>query len=130
MKSYLATPLEMTVEKVYVTAIAGDLDADQLNDYMDAFADPEAYAVSHIGWGLQKRARWSTLGLYDREGTIGQDARAFAGNFLFSMGPNNEGGGTRTTACHIDIPMRNCTVRLDGREIVREGKVIYEDAAA
>jgi 2,5-dihydroxypyridine 5,6-dioxygenase len=52
------------------------------------------------------------------------DARAFAGNFLFSMGPNNEAGGSRVTACHIDIPMRNCTVMLDNREVVREGKVV------
>ena len=56
------------------------------------------------------------------------DARAFAGNFLFSMGPNNEAGGSRHTACHIDIPMRNCTVLLDNREVVREGKLL-EDAA-
>src|SRR3546814_20927071 len=97
MKSYLATPIEMTVEKGYVTSIAGDLDADQLNDYMDAFADPEAYAVSHIGWGLQKRARWSTLGLYGRDGSPGKDDRAFAGTFLSSMRTNNEGGGTRRT---------------------------------
>ena len=65
--------------------------------------DPEAYAISHIGWGLQPRAHWTTLGLYDREATIGMDARAYEGNFLFSLGPNNEAGGSRTT-CHIDIP--------------------------
>ncbi|UKJ77607.1 2,5-dihydroxypyridine 5,6-dioxygenase [Azospirillum brasilense] len=124
MKSYLTSQIEMTVEKGYVTAITGGLDADLLNDYMDAFADPEAYAISHIGWGTQKRARWSTLGLYDREQTLGMDARAFAGNFLFSLGPNNEAGGSRTTACHIDIPMRNCTVSLDGRAVVREGKLL------
>ena len=123
-KSYLSTPIEMRVENGYVTAITGDVDADLLNDYMEAFGDPEAYAISHIGWGLQKRARWSTLGLYDREQTLGMDARAFAGNFLFSLGPNNEAGGSRTTACHIDIPMRHCTVRLDGREVVRDGKLV------
>jgi 2,5-dihydroxypyridine 5,6-dioxygenase len=54
------------------------------------------------------------------------DARAFDGNFLFSLGPNNEGGGTRTTACHIDIPLRRCTVSLDGVDVVREGKTIEE----
>ncbi|MBP2299799.1 2,5-dihydroxypyridine 5,6-dioxygenase [Azospirillum picis] len=127
MKSYVTDRVEMTVEKGYVTSITGGIDADLLNDYMEVFADPEAYAVSHVGWGLQKRARWSTLGLYDREGTIGMDARAFAGNFLFSMGPNNEGGGSRTTACHIDIPMRNCTVRLDGREVVRAGQLLEQE---
>ena len=128
MKSYLNTCIEMTVDKGYVKSITGEVDADLLNDYMTSFDDKEAYAVSHIGWGQQRRARWSTLGLYDREETIGMDARAFAGNFLFSMGPNNEAGGSRHTACHIDIPMRNCTVLLDNREVVREGKLL-EDAA-
>jgi 2,5-dihydroxypyridine 5,6-dioxygenase len=123
-KSYLNTPIQMTVQNGYVSSISGDLDADLLNDYMKPFDDPEAYAVSHIGWGLQKRARWSTLGLYDRESTIGMDARAFEGNFLFSMGPNNEGGGNRTTACHIDIPMRGCSVFLDGTPVVLDGKVL------
>ncbi|MCY1293830.1 2,5-dihydroxypyridine 5,6-dioxygenase [compost metagenome] len=51
------------------------------------------------------------------------DARAFEGNFLFSLGPNNEAGGHRTTACHIDIPVRRCTVRLDGVDVVTAGKV-------
>ncbi|WP_207479980.1 2,5-dihydroxypyridine 5,6-dioxygenase [Arenibaculum pallidiluteum] len=129
-KSYLTTQIELTVEKGYVTAIRGDLDADLLRDYMESFDDPEAYAISHIGWGQQRRARWSTLSLYDREQTIGMDARAFAGNFLFSMGPNNEAGGSRTTACHIDIPMRNCTVRLDGREVVREGRLLERETVA
>jgi 2,5-dihydroxypyridine 5,6-dioxygenase len=91
---------------------------------MKTFNDPEGYAISHIGWGLQPRAHWSTLGLYSRENTIGMDARAFEGNFLFSLGPNNEAGGKRTTACHIDIPLRNCTVSLDGRAVVRDGKVL------
>ena len=121
MKSYVAAPVAMTVERGYVTAIDGELDAELLIDYMASFDDPEAYAISHIGWGLQKKARWSTLGLYDREATIGMDARAFEGNFLFSLGPNNEAGGSRTCACHIDIPMRHCTVRLDGVDVVTVG---------
>jgi 2,5-dihydroxypyridine 5,6-dioxygenase len=126
MKSYIREPIELTVEAGYVTRINGGLDADLLNDYMGTFQDPEAYAISHIGWGLQPRAHWSTLGLYGREGTIGMEARAFAGNFLFSLGPNTEAGGTRDTACHIDIPMRQCTVELDGKIMVREGKLVDE----
>jgi 2,5-dihydroxypyridine 5,6-dioxygenase len=95
-----------------------------LREYMESFDDPDVYAISHIGWGTQTRARWSTLGLYDREATIGMDARAFSGNFLFSTGPNNEAGGSRTTPCHIDIPMRNCSVQVGDLTIVKEGKVI------
>jgi 2,5-dihydroxypyridine 5,6-dioxygenase len=52
------------------------------------------------------------------------DARAFSGNFLFSLGPNSEAGGSRHTACHIDIPMRRCTVELDGVAVVRSGHVV------
>ena len=58
---------------------------------------------------------------------IGMDARAYEGNFLCSLGPNNEAGGSRTTACHIDIPVRNCTVMLDGRDVVRQGKVLDQE---
>ncbi|MFT4432567.1 2,5-dihydroxypyridine 5,6-dioxygenase [Caballeronia sp. 15715] len=122
-KRYVSEPIVLTVEKGYATKIEGGVDAALLRDYMETFNDPEGYAISHIGWGLQPRARWSTLGLYDREATIGMDARAFEGNFLFSLGPNNEGGGSRTTTCHIDIPLRNCTVRLDEEVVVVDGRV-------
>lgn len=124
MKSYVQEPVRVTVKDGFVTAIEGGVDAELLSEYMASFNDPEAYAMSHIGWGLQPRAHWSTLAMYDREATIGMDARAFEGNFLFSFGPNNEAGGSRDTACHIDIPLRRCTVSLDGEVMVRDGKVI------
>jgi 2,5-dihydroxypyridine 5,6-dioxygenase len=127
-KKYVADPIELTVKDGYAVEINGGLDAELLRDYMGSFNDPEAYAIAHIGWGLQRRARWSALGLYDREATIGMDARAYEGNFLFSLGPNNEAGGTRTTACHIDIPLRGCTVRLDDEVMVRAGMVCDRDA--
>lgn len=124
MKSYATEPIRLTVERGYVTAVDGGLDAELLMDYMASFDDSEGFAMSHIGWGLQDRARWSTLRHYDREQTIGMDARAFAGNFLFSLGPNTEVGGTRNTACHIDVPLRGCTVMLDGTAVVHDGQVV------
>jgi 2,5-dihydroxypyridine 5,6-dioxygenase len=123
-KSYVVEPIVLTVENGYATRIEGGVDAELLREYMASFRDPEAYAISHIGWGLQPRAHWTALALYDREATIGMDARAYEGNFLFSLGPNNEAGGNRTTACHIDIPLRRCTVSLDGDPVVRDGKVM------
>jgi 2,5-dihydroxypyridine 5,6-dioxygenase len=126
MKSYVGEPIELTVKDGFVTRIEGEVEAEMLREYIESFGDPEAYAISHIGWGLQKRAYWSTLGLYDREATLGMDARAVSGNFLFSLGPNNEAGGSRTTACHIDIPMRRCNVFVDELQVVREGQVVEE----
>lgn len=129
MKTYVGEPIVLTVENGFVSDIKGGVEADMLTEYIESFADPEAYAISHIGWGLQKRAYWSTLGLYDREATIGMDARAVSGNFLFSLGPNNEAGGSRTTACHIDVPMRSCDVYLDELQVVAKGKVIESTLA-
>lgn len=129
-KSYVQERIEITIEKGYARAIEGGYEAELLREYMASFNDPEAYALSHIGWGLQSKAKWSTLGLYDREATIGMDARAVEGNFLFSLGPNNEAGGSRTTACHMDIPLRRCTVMLDDETVVEEGRVVRVREAA
>nr|WP_314355451.1 2,5-dihydroxypyridine 5,6-dioxygenase [uncultured Achromobacter sp.] len=130
MKDYVTDPIELVIENGYVTRINGGLQADILKEYMAAYEDPEAYAVSHIGWGLQPRAQWSMLAHYNKEAHIGMDARAFEGNFLWSMGPNNEAGGSRTTACHIDIPMRHCSVVLDGQPMVTRGVVQDEPGLA
>ncbi|WP_278537445.1 2,5-dihydroxypyridine 5,6-dioxygenase [Delftia acidovorans] len=130
MKDYVTDPIELVIEKGYVTRISGGLQADILKEYMASYEDPEAYAVSHIGWGLQPRAHWSMLAHYNKETHIGMDARAFEGNFLWSMGPNNEAGGSRTTACHIDIPMRHCSVALDGKPTVIDGVVQDEEGLA
>lgn len=124
MKMYVSEPIEIEIRDGFAKSIEGGLHAQLLSDYMASFEDPEAYALSHIGWGLQPRARWSALAHYDHEATIGMDARAFEGNFLVSLGPNNEAGGSRTTACHIDIPMRRCTVKLDGEAVVERGVVL------
>ena len=73
--------------------------------------------------GLLDRLRLCArrFSLYDREETMGMNASAFNGNFLFSLGPNNEAGGDRTTACHLDIPLRGCAVKVDGIEVVKDG---------
>ena len=125
-KNYVSDKITMQLREGFVRSIEGDIDAALLREFMEAYKDPEAYAIAHIGWGMQPRCYWHTLSLVDREATSGQDARAFEGNFLFSLGPNNEAGGPRTTPCHLDNPSRNCTVKLDDVVVVRDGKVIDE----
>ncbi len=125
-KRYVREPVTLIIEQGYIRQIEGGFDAEFMRSFMDSFNDAEAYAMAHVGWGLMTRAHWSTLGLYDRESTIGMDARAFAGNFLFSSGPNTEAGGTRDTPCHLDIPLRNCSLSLDNEPMTHNGKVIPE----
>lgn len=125
-KSYLRDEIRLRIEDGYIRKIEGGFDAELLRDHMGEFDDAEAYAVSHLGWGLNPRARWSRLALLDKHQTNGNDARAFAGNFMFSTGPNTDAGGTRSTLCHLDIPMRKCSVSLDGAAMTVNGKVVAE----
>ena len=46
------------------------------------------------------------------------------GNFLFSTGPNTQGGGNRTTRGHYDVPMRECSIKLDGKLVIENGRII------
>ena len=83
-----------------------------MRSYFAAWGDREAYAVSHVGWGMNPRARWDAMAMYDKRDFNGTELRAFAGNFLYSTGANEVAG--RHTLGHFDLPLRNCTVALDG----------------
>ena len=37
--------------------------------------------------------------------------------------PNTQGGGTRNTRGHYDVPMRDCTVTLDNDVIIERGRI-------
>jgi 2,5-dihydroxypyridine 5,6-dioxygenase len=121
-KRYLENPVRLKVENDYVTAIDGDsLDAELMREYFAAWGDREAYAVSHVGWGMNARARWDGLAMYDRRDVNGTEQRAFAGNFLYSTGANEVAG--RHTLGHYDLPLRHCTIKLDGAPVVEDGKL-------
>jgi 2,5-dihydroxypyridine 5,6-dioxygenase len=123
-KSYVQTPIELTIEHGKITSIDGGVDADLLREYMASFDDPDAYGISHIGWGMLETAQWSILA-HDRRG-MGMHGRSFYGNVLFSTGPNGELGGPNQTLCHVDVPMRNCSLYLDGEPIVVDGEVVVD----
>ena len=49
---------------------------------------------------------------------------------LFSTGPNSELGGPNDTPCHIDIPMRNCSLYLDDEPVIIDGEFVIDDLKA
>jgi len=121
-KRYLESAVRFTIESDYVTDIAGDgLDAELTRSYFAAWGDREAYAVSHVGWGMNPAARWDAMTMYDRGDFNGTELRAFAGNFLYSTGANETAG--RHTLGHFDLPLRNCTVEIDGLVVVDKGRL-------
>jgi 2,5-dihydroxypyridine 5,6-dioxygenase len=121
-KRYLESPVRLTIDSDYVTEIGGDgVDAELMRSYFAAWGDREAYAVSHLGWGMNPAARWDAMTMYDKGDFNGTELRAFAGNFLYSTGANEVAG--RHTLGHFDLPLRNCTVRLDDVVVVDQGRL-------
>jgi 2,5-dihydroxypyridine 5,6-dioxygenase len=119
-KRYLESPVRLTLENDYVTRIDGDgADAEMMRGYLAAWGDREAYAVSHVGFGMNPKARYEVLAMYDKRDTNGTELRAVAGNFLFSTGANEFAG--RYTAGHFDLPVMRTTITLDGTAVVRDG---------
>lgn len=122
-KRYIERPITLHIEHDYVTHIeGGGVDAELLRSHFAAWGERDAYAVSHVGYGLCEAARWDSMALYDKRDFNGTELRAFAGNFLYSTGANETAG--RYTRGHFDWPMRDCTVSLDGMVVVDQGKVI------
>ncbi len=124
-KRYLQDPVRLVIENDHAVRVEGDnVDAEMTRGYLAAWADPSdrsAYAVSHLGWGLNRRARWDSMTFYDKADFNGTELRAFAGNFLYSTGANEVAG--RHTLGHFDLPLRNCTLLLDGVAVVDKGRL-------
>jgi 2,5-dihydroxypyridine 5,6-dioxygenase len=119
-KRYLESPVRLTLEDDHITRIEGtSTDAELMRRYLAAWGDRAAYAVSHVGWGMNERARYEALTMYDQRDTNGTELRAVAGNFLFSTGANEFAG--RYTEGHFDIPVFNTTIALDGEVVVERG---------
>ncbi|MBX9824132.1 MAG: peptidase M29 [Xanthobacteraceae bacterium] len=119
-KRYIEAPIRLTLASDYVTRIDGEgTDAELMRSYLAAWGDKEAYAVAHVGFGMNPRARYEALTMYDQRDTNGTELRAVAGNFLFSTGANEFAG--RYTAGHFDIPVMRTTITVDGTEVVRAG---------
>ena len=121
----IQSPVVLHIADDHIERIEGDgVDAILFRSYLAAFGDRESYATSHVGWGMNQLARWDSSQLYDRRETWGTEARVYAGNFVYSTGANELAG--RFTAGHFDLPMRNCTIALDGEVVVAEGVLAPE----
>src|SRR6185437_7005461 len=76
-KSYTRTPINLRIEAGRIVDISGELDAGLMRDYMDQFNDPDGYAISHIGWGLNEKCLWSGP-MMDTRGIGQRDVRSTA----------------------------------------------------
>ena len=76
---------------------------------------------------MNPNAAWHGMTPGAFPGGMGMEPRSFYGNVMFSTGPNNELGGPNDTHCHLDIPMRGCSLFLDDEAIVIDGDLVISE---
>jgi 2,5-dihydroxypyridine 5,6-dioxygenase len=120
---YVRDVVRLSVSGGYIRAIEGDgVDGWVLREYFASWQDPEVYALSHVGWGVHPVASWAAFETYEPRTLYGQELRSTAGNFMWSTGSNRF--AKRETPAHLDIPMRGCTIRVDGLTVVNAGRLV------
>lgn len=123
-KEYVHSEVRLTVAAGHIEQVSGAGDAAMLEQYFIDSNDKWARYLSHMGWGLMRTADWFATAMYSKHEIMGMDARAYAGNFLWSTGPHPF--LDRDSYAHLDIAMRGCTIELDGRPVVIDGHLIDE----
>jgi len=130
-KRYITQAVTFHIESGRIVDITGGSDAQLTKAFVESFNDERGYGISHIGWGLDPRANMASWAIDPRG--VGMGPRGCYGNVMFSTGPNTElrvrgedVWGTNDSACHLDIPMFNCTLTLDDEPVV-VGGVLVED---
>jgi 2,5-dihydroxypyridine 5,6-dioxygenase len=123
---YAAEPVRITVEHGMIKQIAGGVDAVLLEERIEQAKDPEAYVISHIGWGTDNRARWSEIAQRGTEEGA-RDVRSTYGNVQIAFGANFRLGGKNRTMAHEDLLLRRATFELDGHTIVENGRIVPEE---
>ncbi|MBM4263191.1 MAG: hypothetical protein FJ143_10470 [Deltaproteobacteria bacterium] len=123
---YVAEPVRIDVAKGVIQKITGGVDAVLLQDHLDQANDPEAYIISHIGWGTDHRARWSEIAQRGTEDGA-REVRSTYGNVQIAFGANYRLGGKNKTMAHEDLILRRAKFELDGRTIVDDGRIIPEE---
>ena len=121
-KEYVRSPVTLSIEEGRIADVAGNDVGVLIREFLESSRDSNAWLTSHMGWGLLETADWSALSMYDKESLMGMDARSYAGNFLISTGPSPF--LDRWTAYHLDIPMRGCSIEIDGQLVVDRGTVV------
>lgn len=123
-KEYIRDAVTLQVSGGHIETVSGGADARMIDRYFGDSDDKWARYLSHMGWGLMKSADWFAQAMYAKHEVMGMDARAYAGNFLWSTGPHPV--LHRDSYAHLDIAMRDCTVRLDDVPVVIDGQLVKD----
>lgn len=120
LRRYINDPVYLEIRNGCITSIKGGLDADLLVEWFRKFNDPNAYRVSHVGWGCDKRADWLKEG---------QDIPVYYGVMEIAFGANRGVyvQGNTVSKAHIDFCCRFNSFWVDDLKILDQGDFAVED---
>ena len=114
------SPIIFTVKNGMVINISGGSDADAFDAWLKSFNDPNMYRVAHLAYGFGPNAKLS--------GNVVEDERVWG---CTEWGFGNIGGILTSdipegipAASHSDGICLNCSVWLDGVQILDKGEVV------
>lgn len=112
-------PIILTVENGRIINIEGKKEADDLRVRLEEAGDPNIYMIAELGFGMNPKAKI--------RGNFLEDESAL-GTGHFGIGNNKSIlGGEQMANGHFDNIMWYPTLRLDGREIMRDGRFVTKE---
>ncbi|MFC1726024.1 aminopeptidase [candidate division KSB1 bacterium] len=105
--------IRIKVEKGYAVEITGGKEAEELNKLVDQFGKP-ARNIAELGIGTNFKARIT--------GNVLEDEKA-VGTVHIALGDNISMGGNVKVPSHLDGIIKNPTVEVDGKVIMKNGEL-------
>src|SRR5699024_2773982 len=112
-------PIYVTVKDGTITKIEGGKDADLLKVKLESVNDPGIYEVAELGIGLNPKA--ILRGQFIEDESIYGTGHVGMGNNESTM------GGTLKVNGHMDNIFWYPTIKLDGKTIMENGKLVIEE---
>ena len=116
----LQSPVKFTIEKGYIKKIEGGRDADNFRQWLESFDDPNMFLMAHSGLGFGPMAQLN--------GDIVEDERVWGCTEwgIGNVGPQlvSEMETGIAAASHSDGICLNCSLWIDGVQVLDEGKVV------
>lgn len=117
----LSESITYIVKKGRIVKFEGGKLANLAEEYFKSLDDPNMYIAAHVCYGCNPNAKL--------EGVMAEDERVWGSTQwgFGHQGSNYSGGEPRVAKSHVDGVCLECSVWLDGEQIMDEGKYVHPE---
>jgi leucyl aminopeptidase (aminopeptidase T) len=114
----LATePFRVVFAEGRLQSIEGGKEARVFKDLLASYGDPNVYCPVQLGLGMNPKAKLGR-NLLEDEGEYG--------TFHVGMGEGRTFGSSISAAAHVDLIVRNPTLKLNGKIVFDQGQLVFD----